>query len=101
MIKVLVVFFSLCSAEYRVFELKLTNTKTKEVRYEVSTLDQYQYQGYLYLHRDETIELVDTWMCWKRGDNYKLNCRRPIVKVDELKAKNIPPLPEEIQKVID
>lgn len=97
----LLVLVQLVYSEYRVFELKITNTKTKEFRYEISTLDQYQYQGYLYLNRDETIELKDTWMCWKRGDQFKLHCRRPVVKADELKAKNLSPLADELQKVID
>lgn len=67
----------LASGEYRVFELRIVNEKTKTARTVYSTLDWIQYTDYHHLSRDEKIELVDHWMCWKRNDGFKPLCKRP------------------------
>ncbi|MES2855345.1 MAG: hypothetical protein V4692_05760 [Bdellovibrionota bacterium] len=55
-------------AEYRVFELKLTNSTTGQLRSVITTLDHLQYSTYYPVKKDETIEIADTWMCWMRSD---------------------------------
>ncbi len=75
------------SAEYRVFELKIINEKTQKERTVYSTLDWLQYPEYHHLSRDERIELVDHWMCWKRSYGmFKPLCKRPVT-ADTLKAE--------------
>ena len=64
-------------AQYRVFILTITNTKTQQTRLVKSTLDNIQYPGYYPLDADETISLTDTWMCWgTHGESVPL-CANP------------------------
>ena len=75
-------------SEYRVFELRIVNDKTKKSRKVYSTLDWIQYREYHHLSRDERVELVDHWMCWKRSYGmFKPLCKRPVT-ADTLKAEN-------------
>ena len=75
-------------AEYRVFELRIVNTETGKARKVYSTLDWLQYAEYHHLKRDERVELVDHWMCWKRAYGvFKPLCKRP-VSADTLKSEN-------------
>ena len=69
---------ALASAEYRVFKLKITNSKTKVSRFVYSTLDWIQYHEYNYLKPEEVVRLADTWMCWKRHQAFKPLCQRPV-----------------------
>jgi len=55
-------------AEYRVFELVITNTTSGQSRKVKSTLDDIQYPTYHPVRKDETIAIEDTWMCWNRSD---------------------------------
>ena len=73
-------------SEYRVFELRIVNTETDESRTVRSTLDWIQYRDYHHLSRDERVELVDHWMCWKRSGQFKPLCRRPVT-ADTLKSE--------------
>ena len=78
-------------SEYRVFELRIVNEKTKKERTVYSTLDWIQYREYHHLSRDERVELVDHWMCWKRSYGiFKPLCKRPVT-ADTLKAENQEP----------
>ena len=74
-------------SEYRVFQLKITDTKTKKSRTVYSTLDWIQYPEYHHLKLHETVELVDHWMCWKRSDGLKPLCKRPVT-ADTLKSES-------------
>lgn len=67
-------------AEYRVFKLKITDTRKGTSREILSTLDPQQYVGYYPLGWYETVMIVDHWMCWKRADGYKPLCTRPFSK---------------------
>jgi len=59
-----ILFISSASfAEYRAYELAITNDETGETRTVISTLDDIQYPGYFPLRQNESITLVDTWMC--------------------------------------
>lgn len=64
-------------AEYRVFDLEITNTETGQTRNVLSTLDDIQYPGYYPLRAQETIRISDTWMCWKRSDHFQRYCPNP------------------------
>ncbi len=78
-------------SEYRVFELRIVNSKTNKSRKVYSTLDWIQYPEYHHLSRDERVELVDHWMCWKRSYGVsKPLCKRPVT-ADTLKAENEEP----------
>lgn len=77
-------------SEHRVFKLKIVNNKTKKSRIVHTTLDWLQYHEYHHLSRDESIELVDHWMCWKRSNGFKPLCKRPVT-ADTLKSESQPP----------
>lgn len=69
---------SIASAEYRVFDLEITDQKTGNVRHVTSNLDDIQYPGYYPLNTGETIKIGDTWMCYKnRTENYQTYCSNP------------------------
>lgn len=68
---------SVSFAEYRVYELAITNNETGETRTVISTLDDIQYPGYFPLRGNESITLVDTWMCWGRHGEFKKPCPNP------------------------
>ena len=74
-------------AEYRVFELTITNTKTKKSRKVHSQLDAIQYRDYHHLQSWEKLKMTDTWMCWKRHKAYVPLCKRPVT-LDSLKAES-------------
>ncbi len=91
LILALIFYFNVAQAEYRVFELNIVNEKTGKSRKVYSTLDWLQYAEYHHLSRDERVELVDHWMCWKRSDGpFKPLCKRPVT-ADTLKSENSEP----------
>ena len=63
-------------AEYRVFELVITNSTTGQERVEISTLDPNQYRTYFAVRRDESVLYRATWMC-KGNTAFKPVCSRP------------------------
>ncbi len=65
-------------AEYRVFVLKIENSKTKVVKTLKSTLDPNQYKTIYLLGTDETISYVDTWRCMGATRDFKALCAAPI-----------------------
>lgn len=64
-------------AEYRVFTLMITNTKTGENRQFDSTLDPEQYLTFFTLKADETISYTQTWRCKGRTSDFKSHCVQP------------------------
>jgi hypothetical protein len=64
-------------AETRIYELLITDTENGKTRVVTSTLDNYQYPGYHHVKPTETVEIQDSWMCWKRSDHYQRFCPRP------------------------
>ena len=64
-------------AEYRVFELVITNTQTKAERNVISSLDPFQYPGYYDLRQDEVVLYTDTWMCYGDTSYHKQYCPKP------------------------
>jgi len=85
----ILLFFSpaLIFSEYRVYELTITNTKTKKSRVVNSQLDWLQFAQYNHIQPWETLEMTDTWMCWKRHKAYDPLCKRPVT-LDSLKAES-------------
>lgn len=71
-------FWSISSlAEYRVFLLTITNSKTNSARTVKSTLDPEQYKMIYLLKPDESITYTATWRC--RGNTSELSplCENP------------------------
>ena len=64
-------------AEYRVFTLMITNTKTGENKQFDSTLDPEQYQTFYPLKKDEIIQYTQTWHCKGRTSDFKVHCIQP------------------------
>jgi hypothetical protein len=64
-------------AEYRVYKLKLTDTTTNKSREILSTMTPEQYVFYYPITPFQTLEILDHWMCWARGDGFKKLCTRP------------------------
>ena len=65
-------------AEYRVFELEITDQKTGKARKSVGTLDDIQYRGYYPVGESEQVTIADTWVCHKnRTENYRTYCPSP------------------------
>jgi hypothetical protein len=79
-------------AEYRVFVLKIENSKTKVIKTLKSTLDPNQYKNIYLLSPDETISYVDTWRCQGAVRNFKALCstvRKPSVPSNETPPQNV------------
>lgn len=64
-------------ADYRVFELVITNQETKSERIVISSLDPLQYSGYYDLGAGEIVMYRDTWMCWGDSSYHKKYCEKP------------------------
>ena len=64
-------------AEYRAFELVISNQTGGQGRVVVTTLDDIQYAGYHHVRKDETVAIQDTWMCWRRSDGPAAICPNP------------------------
>jgi hypothetical protein len=71
-----ILFPLLAQAEYRAFELVITNKVTGTERVVLSSLDPDQYRGYYPLDPGETITYRDTWMC-KGNTSEKQICPKP------------------------
>ncbi len=80
--KMFIVFLVLtCSlfsfAEYRVFKLQFTNTKTNQSRQIQSTLDPEQFKSIYPLQYGETVTYVQTWRCKGNTSQFKPHCQSP------------------------
>ncbi len=72
-------------AEYRAFELSISIVTTSpgsvpssnSGRVVLSTLDHLQYPMYYHLRKDERIQIVSTWMCRNRTDQFQPICEKP------------------------
>jgi hypothetical protein len=84
------IWSSVSSAEYRAFELKISNSLTGKTRNVRSILDQGQYRQYYYLSPAEIVEYQDSWMCYERSDHFKPICANPHESQDRLPAAAAP-----------
>jgi hypothetical protein len=64
-------------AEYRAFELAITDTNTGKVRKVTTTLDHIQFRGYHPVASFEVVSIEATWMCKQRGDWFTDICPNP------------------------
>ncbi len=64
-------------AEYRAFELRISNATTGKVRTVTSTLDQYQYPEYHHTQMGDNVEYVSSWMCRGRTSDFMAICPNP------------------------
>lgn len=67
----------LAHAEYRAFELVITDSATGQERTEISTLDPNQYRGYHPVKSTETVSYRATWRCRGNTSNFKPVCKQP------------------------
>lgn len=70
-------------AEYRVYQLKITDTLTQKSREVLSTMMPAAYIVYYPIRSSEMVEIVDNWMCWKRSDGYQKLCTRPFAGLEQ------------------
>ena len=75
---ILFIFFGVTAfAEYRAFNLKITDTSNNQERFVQSNLDPIQYQGYNPLKPTEIITYTDSWMCPGRTGDFMKICDNP------------------------
>ncbi len=79
MLRILFLFFSHfdTSAEYRAYELTISDSTTNQSRVVVTTLDHLQYPMYYTVHKEERTQITGTWMCKGRTDGFAPICLRP------------------------
>jgi hypothetical protein len=77
-------------AEFRVFQLLITDTQSGKARTVTSTLDDLQYGTYRHVAKTETIVIQDTWMCWKRSDHFQELCPNPRPSTSSAQAPAAP-----------
>lgn len=76
MLTLLLLIHLMAHAEYRVFELVITNSATGQERVEISTLDPNQYRAYHPVKIEEKVQYRATWKC--RGNtSRKATCSPP------------------------
>jgi hypothetical protein len=64
-------------AEYRAFELKITNTEKNKDYSVVSILDHLQYPKYHPMLKNEVIAYVDSWRCKENMSEFRRPCAKP------------------------
>ena len=69
--------YAQAKAEYRVFELEITNPDTGKKRTVVTTLDPFQYIDYYHVLNRESVYYTRTWMCYGDTSGYKEPCPPP------------------------
>jgi len=80
-------------AEYRMFNLKITNTQTKDYRLVDSTLDPLQYPGYYPVQKDEIVQYTATWRCFGNTGGGKPPCPNPRAPASDGSQQNQGPAP--------
>lgn len=68
---------SVTRAEYRVFNLVITNTQTNASRTVASTLDPHQYRLYNPVELGEVVSYAETWRCFGRTGDFQEFCPNP------------------------
>jgi hypothetical protein len=64
-------------AEYRAFELVITNPTSGQEHVMISTLDPNQFRRYYPVKSDESVAYRATWMCRGNTSAYKAVCPKP------------------------
>lgn len=65
-------------AEYRAFELVITDSSTGQERTEVSSLTPAQYRQFYLVKPTESVTYRATWMCKGNTSHRKPTCPRPM-----------------------
>lgn len=73
----LTLLLSIANAEYRAFDLLITNSATGQERHVLTTLDHVQYRYYYPTASTETISIASSWMCWGPTYDFKKICPDP------------------------
>lgn len=60
-------------ADYRAYQLQISKNG-QTVRTVIATLDHYQYPEYYPLETEETVEYIDSWMCYGRFEKFAPPC---------------------------
>ncbi len=76
MVALVFAFLTIAHAEYRAFELVITNAATGQERVVISTLDPNQYRGYYPVAVEEKVTYRSTWKC-KGNTSLKPVCSKP------------------------
>ncbi len=74
---ILFLFSQLTAAEYRAFELVITDKGSGKERVVISTLDPGQYRGYYPVAYSENVTYRGTWRCKGNTSNFKPVCPKP------------------------
>ena len=78
-----VILFSLSAySEYRVYTLKITNSRQQTSRTIKSTLDPEQYKMFYPLQKEEAISYVKTWRCLGTTQDFAALCEAPLKTPD-------------------
>ena len=73
------IFLSLsftAEAKYRAYKLAIINEEAGTEKAILSTLDHIQYVDYYHLNPGETIQYLDSWMCWGNTGGHKPICSK-------------------------
>jgi hypothetical protein len=74
----LVLLPAIARAEYRAYILGIGDPENAAAARKVTTtLDDLQYPGYYYIKKGDKVWIQETWMCWKRGDEFEKICPNP------------------------
>lgn len=73
----LMLFTAAAHAEYRAFQLVITNTANGQERTLVSSLDPRLYRRWYGVKAVETVMYTDTWMCHGNTSHFQAICPNP------------------------
>lgn len=73
----LTIWMPQAQAEYRAFELVITNPTSGQERVVISTLDPRQYRHYYPMKYEEQVTYRETWMCKGNTSGHKPVCPKP------------------------
>jgi hypothetical protein len=88
---VILTFLTPARAEYRAYELAITNAQSGQTRTVTTTLDHLQYSGYYPIAQTEVVEILSTWKCWRRSDHFKSICPNPTAEAAATKSAEAGP----------
>ncbi|OFZ30199.1 MAG: hypothetical protein A2622_10155 [Bdellovibrionales bacterium RIFCSPHIGHO2_01_FULL_40_29] len=74
---ILMLITNSAGAEYRVFQIQITDSKTQNVRQVQSTLDPEQFQMVYPIGINEYVTYVQTWRCQGNTNHHKPYCQSP------------------------
>ena len=85
----------LTKAEYRAFLLEISNSETGQSKRVTTTFDHIQYPSYYPLSSRESIQYVDSWMCWENTNKMRPICPQPEREPASPTTKSNPEFSEE------